>query len=102
MKIPVLIEPIANDQFRATGAPPFDLTALGTTREEALARLREAIGHRMAAGSVLIPLEIDATEDNPWTAVTGMFRDEPLFDEWQQAIADYRRQIDEDPDDSLR
>lgn len=99
MKIPILIEPIANDGFRATGGPPFEVTAHGATREEALARLREAIDHRMGEGSVLVPLEIDTSEENPWTAVAGMFRDEPLFDEWQEAIAEDRRKVDEDPDD---
>jgi hypothetical protein len=28
----------------------------------------------------------------------GMFKDNPLFDAWQQAIADYRRQVDEEPE----
>jgi hypothetical protein len=102
MKIPILIEPIANDGFRATGGPPFDVTAQGTTPEEALARLREAIGHRMVEGSVLVPLESDVSEANPWTAVTGIFRDEPLFDEWQEAIAEYRRKVDEDQDDGSK
>ena len=27
-----------------------------------------------------------------------MFRDNPLFDAWQQAIADYRRGVDDRPD----
>ena len=98
MKIPVLIEPIANDGFRATGGPPFDVTAQGTTREEALARLREAIDHRMVEGLVVIPMEIETTEENPWDKVVGMFRDEPLFDEWQEAIAEYRRKADDDED----
>ncbi|MFI5455243.1 MAG: type II toxin-antitoxin system HicB family antitoxin [Isosphaerales bacterium] len=102
MKIPVLIEPIANDGFRATGGPPFAVTAQGTTREEALARLREAIDHRMAEGSVLVPLEINTTEENPWDAVAGMFRDDPLFDDWQEAIAEHRRKVDEDEDDGSR
>jgi predicted RNase H-like HicB family nuclease len=95
----VLIEAIANDGFRATGGPPFEVTAQGTTREEALARLREAIDQRLSEGSVLVPLEIDTPEENPWTAVAGMFRNEPLFDEWQEAIAEYRRKVDEGPDD---
>ncbi len=99
MTIPVLIEPIANDGFRATGGPPFAVTAQGTTREEALARLREAIDQRMVEGSVLVPLEIDTTEENPWNAVVGMLRDDPLFDEWQEAIAENRRGVDEDADD---
>jgi hypothetical protein len=94
MKIPVLIEPIANDGFRATGGPPFEVTAQGSTRAEALARLRDAIGLRMAEGSVLVPLEVDTTEENPWDAVAGIFRDEPLFDQWQEAIAEYRRNVD--------
>jgi predicted RNase H-like HicB family nuclease len=99
MKIPVLIEPNANDGFRATGGPPFEVTAQGTTREEALARLREAIDQRMTQGTVVVPLEIDTVEENPWAAVAGMFREEPLFDEWQEAIDAYRRKVDEDEDD---
>ena len=37
-------------------------------------------------------------QDNPWTAMAGIFKNDPLFDDWQQAIADYRRQIEEDTD----
>jgi predicted RNase H-like HicB family nuclease len=65
MKIPVLIEAIANDGFWATGRVPFQVTAQGTTREEALARLREAIVHRLSEGSVLVPMEIDTPKENP-------------------------------------
>jgi len=31
-----------------------------------------------------------------------MFRDDPLFDEWQEAIAEYRHNVDEDEDDGSR
>ena len=41
-----------------------------------------------------MPLEFDTREENPWTAVAGMFRNEPLFDEWQEAIPEYRRKED--------
>ena len=34
--IPVLIEPIANNGFRATGGLPFAITVEGATRDEAL------------------------------------------------------------------
>ena len=33
---------------------------------------------------------------NPWLEADGMFRDDPLFDDWQQAISDYRREADAD------
>jgi hypothetical protein len=36
--------------------------------------------------------------DNPWLRIVGSLKDCPLFDEWQQSIADYRRQIDNDPE----
>ena len=39
MNIPVLIEPIANNGFRATGGVPFEITVEGATRDEALGRL---------------------------------------------------------------
>jgi three-Cys-motif partner protein len=35
---------------------------------------------------------------NPWTEFAGMFKDDPYFDEWQQAIAENRRNMDADPD----
>jgi hypothetical protein len=101
MKIPVLVEPIADDGFRATCGPPFGVSAEGTTRDEALARLREEIDRRMAEGAYVVPLEITTTEEKPWIWGIGMFRDNPLFDEWQAAIEEYRRKVDEEEETSL-
>ena len=94
--IPVLIEPIANNGFRATGGLPFEITVEGATRDEALGRLRAEIDKRMARGAIVVPLEITPTEDHPWIQGAGMFRDNPLFDKWQEAISEYRRQVDQD------
>jgi hypothetical protein len=33
---------------------------------------------------------------NPWQRMQGMLANEPLFDEWWQAIQEYRRQKDEE------
>jgi len=100
MNIPVLIEPIANNGFRATGGLPFEITVEGATRDEALGRLRAEIDKRMACGAIVVPLEITPTEDHPWVQGAGMFRDNPLFDQWQEAISEYRRQVDQDSDPS--
>jgi hypothetical protein len=35
---------------------------------------------------------------NPWLDGAGMFRNDPLFDDWQCAIAEYRRAVDADAD----
>ncbi len=100
MNIPVLIEPIANNGFRAPGGLPFDITVEGATRDEALGRLRAEIDKRMACGAIVVPLEITPTEDHPWVQGAGMFRDNPLFDAWQEAISEYRRQVDQDAEAS--
>ncbi len=36
-------------------------------------------------------------DNHPWLPAIGIFEDDPVFDEWQQAIQDYRRSMDEDP-----
>jgi hypothetical protein len=34
----------------------------------------------------------------PWRNLPVCSRNDPLFDDWQKAIAEYRRQVDKDPD----
>jgi predicted RNase H-like HicB family nuclease len=99
VEIPVLIEPVAGNGFRATSGPPLGLTAEGPTRDEALQNLRRLIRERLAAGSEVAALELaDRPAGNPWVEFAGMFRDDPYFDEWQAAIAENRRKADEDAD----
>ncbi len=54
----------------------------------------------MAGGATVVPLEITPTKQNLWVQGAGMFRDDPLFDEWQAAISEYRRQVDQDDETS--
>ena len=95
MQIPVLVVPVAGNGFRARGSEPFALTAQGSTPDEALHKLRELIQARLVDGTQIVSLEISASE-HPLAPFAGMFKDDPLFDEWQQAIAEYRQQAEED------
>jgi hypothetical protein len=96
MQIPVLIEPVAGNGYRARAGEPFGLTAEGPTCEEALAKLRAAINHRVTSGARLVQLELDTTVP-PWAKFAGTWgEDDPLFEEWKQAVEEYRRQMDED------
>ena len=63
------------------------------TPEAALDKMRRAIVARMAQGGRIAALDLPGGS-NPWHQVFGMFRDDPLFDEWQQAISDNRRTVD--------
>lgn len=98
MQIPILIERVAGNGYRSRGGEPFDLSAEGASREEVLAKLREQLQARLTKGSELVTLDVaGASGSNPWIEFAGMFKDDPLFEDWQQAIAENRKRFDEDP-----
>ena len=37
-------------------------------------------------------------EPNPWAEFAGMFKDDPMIDEWKSAMADYRKKVEDDPE----
>jgi hypothetical protein len=41
-------------------------------------------------------MEVGPDPTNPWIQGAGMFRDNPLFDAWQESIAEYRQTVDQD------
>jgi predicted RNase H-like HicB family nuclease len=96
MQIPVLIEPLETNGYRATTGLPLVVSAEGATREEALLHVQEALQTRLSEGAEIAPLEVPL--QHPLARFAGMFKDNPLFDEWQQAIADYRQQVEDDPE----
>jgi predicted RNase H-like HicB family nuclease len=98
MQIPVLIEPVAGNGYRARGSEPFALTAEGSTREDALRKLRELIEIKLKAGAEIVPLEIP-NGNNPWLRMAGTLDlDDPLVKPWQAIMEENRRKADEDPD----
>jgi hypothetical protein len=97
MKIPVYVEPVEHNGFRARSGEPLALTSEGATADEAVQKLQQLVAARLASGGQVIEIDVPAS-NNPWLRLAGMFKDDPLFDEWQQAIAERRRQIDADPE----
>jgi hypothetical protein len=95
MQITVLVEPMNGQGFRATGCVPFGISVEAATREEALKKLQGEVQARMKSGAEIVLLNVPA-ESNPWLKIAGMYKDEPMFEEWQEAIADYRDQIEKD------
>src|SRR5437763_16599291 len=98
MQIPVLIEAVAGNGYRARGSEPFALIAEGATREEALRKLRELIAVKLDAGAEIVPLDIPDGE-NPWLRMAGTLdSNDPLVKEWKLIMEENRRKADEDPD----
>ena len=97
MQIPVLIEPIAGNGYRARGGEPLAVVVEAPTREEALVKLKEALQARLRNGAEIVPLELTPAT-HPLAKFVGMFKDDPLIDDWKKSMAEYRRKIDQHPD----
>ncbi|MCI0485750.1 MAG: hypothetical protein L0229_04030 [Blastocatellia bacterium] len=75
-----------------------DSAVEGTTEQEALDRVRDLI-RDLLGRTQLVQVEVDVPEsqtDNPWLARAGWFANDPTWDDFLQAMADYRRQLDDE------
>jgi hypothetical protein len=90
MQIPVLIERVLGNGFRASGAVPFMFTVEGTTREEVVRKLQQLVVSKLEAGSELIQVDVP-DQDNPWLKMAGMWdKDDPLVQEWKEIMRENR------------
>ncbi len=97
MQIPVLVERVKGNGYKARGTEPFAVSAKGATREEALAKLRTKIQMRLKNGTELVGLDV-GTEPDPWMEFAGMFKGDPWIDDWKKSIEEYRQKIEDDPE----
>jgi hypothetical protein len=91
MNIPVLVEQLPDLRFRAKCGEPFVLSAEGATDTEAVSSLKSLLSAKLTNGARLASVEVPTPEENPWVAGAGCLKDDPLFEEWQEAIRENRR-----------
>ena len=89
MQIPVFVEPMSENRFRATSGDPLRLQTEATTRDEAVRNIREMLQRRVDAGAELVGIDINAPE-HALASFAGMLKDEPLLEAWREARAEYR------------
>jgi hypothetical protein len=97
MQIPVLVERLKGNGYRARGKEPFAVSATGSTPEEALAKLRVKIQSRLKNGTAIVGLEV-GPEPHPLARFAGMFKDDPDFEDVLKIMADNRKRMNEDSD----
>ena len=97
MQIPVVVERVKGNGYRARSAEPVSISANGLTRDEALAKLRAKIETRLEKGTEIVGMEV-GPRPHPWMEFAGMFKDDPMFDDWIKSMAEYRQQVEDDPD----
>ncbi|SRR5216683_605791 len=95
MQIPVLIEPLDGNGYRAK---PFPFTAEGATPEEALENLRHLMQGKIGAGAKIVQLNLPQEEDLR-SRMAGIWKEnDPLVKEWKQIMEENRRKAEEAPD----
>jgi predicted RNase H-like HicB family nuclease len=95
MQIPIVIEPVPGNGYRARGVDPLGLSAEGATRDEALRRLEEQLQAKLRQGATLAALDVPAS-NHPLAEFAGMFKDDPDFEEVCEIIKENRRKMDAD------
>jgi predicted RNase H-like HicB family nuclease len=98
MKISVLIEPMKDNGYRASGLGPDSLVAEGKTDAEALVNFRKAIEARIHAGARLTYLDVASDEANVPPTDGILNPADPLVQEWKDIMAENRRRDDNSPD----
>lgn len=95
MQIPVVVERVKGNGYRARSAEPVAISARGTTRDKALAKLREKIQAKLKNGAELVALEV-SPQRHPLAEYAGMFKNDPEFEDVLKIMAENRRRMDED------
>jgi predicted RNase H-like HicB family nuclease len=92
----VLLEKDTEGLWKANILGWSDCEAKGSTREEALSNLRQALTARLEQAEI-VPLELSSPDaENPWLRLAGKYKDDPHFEEMLASIETYRRELDAD------
>jgi hypothetical protein len=97
MEIPVVIEPVAGNGYRAKTGDLLGLTAEGGTADEALRSLQNLVAQRVASGTQVVQLTVPPV-GHPWAPFAGDLQGDPLLEDWKRSMAEYRQAIENDPD----
>jgi hypothetical protein len=95
MDIPIMIEMLP-DGFRASSGAPLNLSAEARTQPEAVRQLGALIRAKLQAGAWFDVISVPSAVENPLLRSCGIFDpDDPMTQEWIEAMAENRRKMDE-------
>jgi hypothetical protein len=97
MEIPVLIEHLPANGFRATTLSPPSLTTDAPSREQALEQVGRLVQEQFAHGEVIRLNVVLPGESHPWHSLAGSWKNHPDAAIFEEGMRDYRRQVDSDP-----
>ncbi len=87
----VLLEPTSKG-WRATSLDLLNLFAEEASEAMALERLRDKAMERFLQGAKIVDLSLGKNDVlHPASEFAGALKDDPLFEEWQKGIEEYRK-----------
>ena len=95
MEISILVEPGHSEGFRATAPLHPEIAAEGPTEDAAIQMLREQLCERLKRAR-MVTVNVPTKSDKPWMSAAGCLEHEPDHEAYEEAILEYRRQIDAD------
>ena len=98
MEIPVIVEKVHGNGFRARVSMPEALSIEGPSRDAVLTGMKALLQERLAEAEVVRLDVLVPGEENPWLAVAGMWKGNPDALEAEEYARQYRQQVDADPD----
>ena len=94
MQIPVVIEQLAGDRFRAKSATGHFFAVEGTSAEESLRLWRERFSSVLPADAELVQVKLVVPNEQPLARFAGVLKDDPMFEDWLAAIEEFRQERD--------
>ena len=92
MTFEILVSPVERG-FKATVIGLDNHSVVAPTRAEALEKVQSELDAELRNGEV-VKMEVATRRIDPFI---GIWEHDPLQEEFLQAVADYRKQVDEDP-----
>ena len=97
MQIPVLIEQVKTNGYRASGAAPFNFSVEAESRAAALEQFRQQVKRQLASGAEIVQLEIDEPEPHYAKFIGTWTPGDPEIEAWKKAVEEYRQKVEDDP-----
>jgi predicted RNase H-like HicB family nuclease len=98
----VLIEQEKEGSYKATvwGLP--EIQAIGDTKQAALTSVQQLLTARLEKAEI-VSKEIALQDlENPWIKFSGMYKDNPLFNDMVAEVQAYRRELDAEMEEYYR
>jgi len=99
MQYQVLVQKPSERHFVASILGLSSIVADGTTEEEAITKIKNALKSQLATAKIVI-IDIDSeptqAETDPWIKHAGIFADDPTFNDFIEEVAAFRRQENEE------